>query len=136
MHLGKPVKNVAQAGFTLIEALIVLVMIGVLATVAGQSYTTYFSRAKRVEARIALSAVWDQQQNYKIRFGKYASTFDDLGFAMAGGTRISATTITGKQYEYRISQPWGEQSWYCSATGNLDADDWLDVLVAEQGVPE
>lgn len=122
-----------QRGFTLIELVIVIGVAGVLASLALQGTGMYVQRARRTEARMGLAAIYDAQHIYFQRNTRYAATFDDLEFSFSGGKRISATQITGKIYTFRLSQPSGPYSWYCSASANVDADAWPDVLVMAVG---
>jgi prepilin-type N-terminal cleavage/methylation domain-containing protein len=117
-----------QAGFTLVEMLFTVAIIGVLAAVALPGYGMYVLKSKRTEAEIALHQIWDMERAYyEGHESQFASDFDALGFS--GVERIDAHTVRGQRYTYRISQPWGTGSWYCSATSNLDGDEWPDVLI-------
>lgn len=122
-----------ERGFTLLELVIVLGVAGVLASLAIQGTGMYVQRARRSEARMGLAAIYDAQHTFFQRNTRYAATFDELDFSFHGGERISATQITGRIYTFRLSQPSGIYSWYCSASANVDADDWPDVLVMAVG---
>jgi prepilin-type N-terminal cleavage/methylation domain-containing protein len=131
-----PSRRHAQLGFTLIEAMVVLGIVGVLAALAVLQTTHYVSRAKRVEAYVVLSAVYDAQKAYFVEEGEYAATFNQLGFSLDGGKVLSSTEIKGNTYSFTLSRPWGTTSFYCMASANIDADAWLDVLVVMDGEPE
>ena len=133
VHVARRRIGRAQGGYTLVELMIVVVMIGVLASLAGQTYTIYRARAKRSE-RAWPSGPCSISRRHTRCATQYAGTFDELGFAIEGGQRLSPTGIQGHVYEYNLSQPWGAQSWYCSATGNIDGDEWLDVMIAEKAI--
>jgi prepilin-type N-terminal cleavage/methylation domain-containing protein len=128
-------KRRSQSGFTLIEAMVVLGIVGVLAALAVQQTTHYVSRSKRVEAYVVLSAVFDAQKAYFAEKEEYAGTFHQLGLSLDGGKVLSPTEITGSTYTFTLSQPWGATSFYCMASANIDADAWLDVLVVMDGEP-
>jgi|SRR5215467_3581635 len=68
------------SGFTLTELLTVLAIVSILVAVAGASYSRFISKAKSVEAEIALSEINRLQQTYYASTGMYASTIDELGF--------------------------------------------------------
>lgn len=69
------------SGFTLTELLTVLAIVSILVAVAAASYSRFISKAKSVEAEIALSEINRLQQTYFASTGMYASTIDELGLA-------------------------------------------------------
>ncbi|MBP5591749.1 prepilin-type N-terminal cleavage/methylation domain-containing protein [bacterium] len=58
-------------GFTLIELMIVVAIIGVLSAVAIPLYTSYTNRAKRVEAEEQLMTVATSEEDYFNNYRKY-----------------------------------------------------------------
>ena len=118
------------AGYTLIDVMIVTVIIAVLGSIGVSRYQQYIARAKRPEAVLAFRAIAAAQREYLLTRGKYAGTFDALGFRVEGGDRISATEIQGRRYNYRLIQDEGPRSWYCIASGDIDGDPFRDMLAA------
>ena len=53
-----------SAGFTLIELMIVVAIVGILAAVAYPSYIDSVRKGKRAEARAALTSLLQQQERY------------------------------------------------------------------------
>jgi type IV pilus assembly protein PilE len=53
-----------QNGFTLIELMITVAIVGILASVAYPTYTSYIVKGKRAEARTALTELLQQQERY------------------------------------------------------------------------
>lgn len=117
-----------RRGFTLIELMLVVTIIGLLATIAVPEFDSYVMRAKRTEAVAGLEALWTAQRDYYAEHGVYAASFKQLAFEINGGTLQSPTQYTGGRYTYQLSQPWGATSFYCIATAQLDADPWPDIL--------
>lgn len=119
-----------RSGYTLIDVMIVTVIMAVLSGVAVNRYQQYIARAKRPEAVVAFRALAASQREYLVTRGKYAGTFDALGFRVEGGARVSATEIQGRRYNFRLIQDAGPRSWYCVASGDIDGDPFRDVLAA------
>ena len=119
-----------RSGYTLIDVMIVTVIMSVLASLAVSRYQQYVARAKRPEAVMAFRSLAAAQREYLLTKGKYAGTFDALGFRIEGGSRISATEIQGQRYNFRLIQDDGPRSWYCIASGDIDGDAFRDIIGA------
>lgn len=59
-------------GFTLIELMIVIVIIGILVTIAYPAYQGYITRTKRSDAKVALLALQQAQEKYRANCATYA----------------------------------------------------------------
>ena len=77
-------------GFTLIELMIVVAILGILAVVALPRYQSYVYKSKTTEAVGFLSEIKAHQESYRADFGQYCN----VSGAAADGTMadISATT--------------------------------------------
>lgn len=126
----KPKRRDGKRGYTLMDAMIIVLILGVLASLALNQYGKYVARARRPEAVLAFRTLATKQREHLLSKGRYAATFDELNFSISGGTRVSATEIEGRRYTYRLVQDDGPRSWYCIATGNIDGDPFLDILAA------
>ncbi len=84
-----------NAGFTLVEILIVVAIIGVLAAIAVPNFIRFQARSKQAEAKTNLRAVFVGQRAIFSEQGRYASLIGDLGFAPNRGNR----------YYYDIGEP-------------------------------
>lgn len=117
-------------GYTLVDVMAVTAILGVLLGLGVNQYNKYIARSRRPETVMSFRAIAAQQREYLLTHGKYAATFEQLGFNIEGGKRVSPTEIQGFRYNYRILQDDGPRSWYVIATGNIDGDEFLDIIAA------
>ena len=73
-------KNIKSNGFTLVEVLIVVAIIGVLAAVALPSYSAYVIRGNRADAKDMLTNVMFEMERFATRNRSYTLDMTDLGF--------------------------------------------------------
>jgi len=67
-------------GVTLLELMIVVVIIGILATVAYPNYREFAARAKRTEAKALLLEIASQQERFYLNANRFGS-MADLNYA-------------------------------------------------------
>lgn len=80
-------------GFTLVELMMVIAVIGILAAIAVPQYNEYLRRAKRTAAKSHLIDISSRQQQYLLDRRQYAASVADLG--MTTPTDVSDSyTIT------------------------------------------
>lgn len=103
-HSNRPARN---DGFTLIEVLITVAIIGILAAIAVPSYSIYITKANRTDAMTFLSEVAGEQQRYFSENNQYAEKMSELGY----GTANSAASPEA-HYSVSISNPNGAGKGY------------------------
>ena len=67
-----------RQGFTLIEILIVVVIIGILATVAIPTYFKYVQKGYASDAKIQIKNIYMSADMYKQENGSYPTALDDM----------------------------------------------------------
>lgn len=80
-------------GFTLIELVIVVAIVGILSAIAMPMYRDYVVRSNRTEAKTALAAVALAQERFYSVNNRYSTTIASLGTVM--GLSSSGVTENG-----------------------------------------
>lgn len=89
-------KNKNQAGFTLIEIMMVVAIIGIIGAIAYPSYIEHVRKSRRADAQIKLQELAQLQESFFSRRFTYASNLSGL----LGGT---ADTIDSDEAFYSVS---------------------------------
>ena len=70
-----------QAGFTLVELVIAMAVVGILATVAFPSYVNHMNKARRADARVPLLDAINRQEQYLLEHNQFAASMTLLGYS-------------------------------------------------------
>ena len=70
-------------GFTLIEVLVAVAIVGILVAVAVPGYSAWVTATRRTDATIFLTEVAGEQQRHFSEHNRYAATMAELGYADA-----------------------------------------------------
>ncbi len=91
----------SQKGFTLIEILIAVVILGILASVAIPSYLENVKRGRRADARAKLMQDVQYMESFLSINSRY--DIDTTGAAVTVPYAVSPTYATGSAIDYNIS---------------------------------
>src|SRR5687767_2600522 len=102
-------------GFTLIELMIVVAIIGILAAIAIPNFVKFQCRSKQSEAKGNLKALYVAQESYRAEFDSY--------LASCGGGCMTSNSIgftpKGNKIRYTYDTT-GGATFTATATGGLD----------------
>jgi len=111
-------------GFTLIELMIAVAIVGILAAIATASYQNAILRSARAEARAALLNVQVAQEKVFLQYNRFAEDDSELAAdptSSAPGLRIPTTTSNGK-YKISLSGTGADYTATATATGSQSKD--------------
>lgn len=83
----KMLKN--KKGFTLIELMIVVAIIGILAAIAIPNFLNYQCKSKQGEAKQNLGSLAKNEEAYRTEYDTFSNNTAVIGFATTGKTRYS-----------------------------------------------
>ncbi|PKO93977.1 MAG: type II secretion system protein GspG [Betaproteobacteria bacterium HGW-Betaproteobacteria-1] len=112
-----------QIGFTLLELLVVMVIIGLLAGYVGPRYFSQIGKSEVKAARAQIAALGKALDQYRLETGHYPTTEQGL---MALNVAPSGETKWGGPYLEKAvpDDPWGKAYQYRSPGEYGDYDLW------------
>jgi len=119
-------------GFSLIELMIVVAILGILVAIATPSYNSYVRKGQRSDAKIALLKIAQIQESYFVQNLSYAN--DLSAVAASGGLNLGAAPVESENDLYTMvltSVPAG-----CTGTAVTPCTDFTLEAQAIAGKPQ
>ncbi len=121
----------SKAGFSLVELMVVVAIIGILATIAVPNFQRFQARAKQANAKTELTAIYTAQKSYFVEHSSYTPDLQLAGFVpeglvldgSAGGGDITQEEIVDNARMYG------------STAGTVAADGLGNAPVAPAALP-
>jgi general secretion pathway protein G len=105
-----------QDGFTLIEIMVVILILGLLATIVVQSLRGAADKAKKTKAQADLAEIKTALDRYYLDNGYYPTTDQGLGALVSAPSsgRVPGNYESGGYIERLPQDPWGTAYFYQS----------------------
>ena len=134
----KDVRKNSQAGFSLVELMVVVAIIGILASLAIPSVGKYMAKARQSEAKTQLSSLYTAEKAFNAEYAAYDNRFGAIGYSPEGNLRYNvgfaggsvATVANGYTFPAAASAAIATVG-YCGAAGVLANN--CSTLVGSKG---
>jgi general secretion pathway protein G len=118
--IGKP-RN-PEAGFTLVEMLVVLGIIALIAALVGPQLIKYLGKAKSETAAVQVGNLTSALEIYNLDTGRYPSTQEGLGALLHAPQDAKRWNGPYLRKAEGLVDPWGRPYLYAAPGGHGDFD--------------
>lgn len=125
----------SKSGFTLIELMIVVVIIGILSSLAIPRFVPMATKSKQQEARVMLKQIFTMQRSYRQYYDVYwgqGTTADSLPANHLNLMPIGVEIPDGARYGYEIVTATQTNLLIRATATGLDDDASADVWTIDQ----
>ena len=123
-----------QQGFTLVEMMVVVAIIGLIATIGYPSYVEQMKKSRRADAKVTLVSLAQVQESIYADNNSYTATLDTSGLGCVNrGLCVIDSSVIYTPEKYYVLSATGTARAYTltatvSATGSQKTDDECNVL--------
>lgn len=123
-----------EQGVTLLELVVVIGIVGILASIALPGYRNYVLRGNRAEGRSALLALATAQEKFYLQCNTYAATLDPNMMADCDAGRLRFSTSSERGYYYVTMTSADARAWTAEAAPAANSPQLDDVRCQTYGL--
>ena len=123
----------SKKGFTLIELMIVVAIIGILAAIAIPNFLRFQLKSKSSEGKVNIAAIRTAEESYLAEFGNYVAAVANAAAGIPGSSKDAFDVTTGTDFDILGWAPEGQvffqyavaasgNAYSVSAAADIDAD--------------
>lgn len=118
-------ENAREGGFTLVELMVVIVIIGLLATIVVINVLPSGDTAKQVRARADISTIEGALEQYRLQLDRYPTTAQGLQALRTAPSGVDPARYQPGGYIKKLEDdPWGNPYLYASPGQHGEFDLW------------
>ena len=121
--LLKKYKRKNQKGFSLVELMVVVAIIGILAAIAIPNYQKFQAKSRQTEAKITLGGLYTSQRIFSSEWNYLSADLNQIGFEMDGATNSRYRAGWAATSEYPTRADNGYNGPVSTLTGATTLDD-------------
>ena len=130
-----PFRRSAENGFTLVELMVVIVILGLLATIVALNVLPSGDRARTEKARADIATIEDALELYKLQNLNYPATTDGLAALVSPPPSLTDPSRyqKGGYIKKLPKDPWGKDYLYTSPGSHGAIDIWTYGADGKEG---
>ncbi|WEK43443.1 MAG: type II secretion system major pseudopilin GspG [Candidatus Sphingomonas colombiensis] len=121
----EPNRRRREDGFTLVELMVVIVIIGLLATIVALNVLPSGDTARIQKAKADIANIEQALELYKLQIGSYPTTTQGLGALVTAPTGVDVARYQAGGYLKKLpNDPWNRPYLYAAPGKHSPADVW------------